>query len=354
VDFLVAAFGGEPAPQVTVVLEGESRDAAIQLSTRWRRPVARPLILEDGLSGVARLVDQSDAEHVVLASASCVFLAEPAALRERIGETGDQVAKLSVARTPVEVYFSRREHLCRLLAAAAERDSGRSGLRQALFQGVLHESIDFIVEVPGEILFQNDLMEYYANNIWVVANCESPRLHGALSRLPELAQKIPESHVSEKGFIRNAWLSCGVEVEGSVEDSILFPNVVVRRNAAISRSVILNGNRVGTGTEITSALVLPFVSEAPRPSPNIGDNCSIGARGSSMKNADFPEQIRNGVSVVGVNADIPNGFKAEAATYIAPGVPPSALRKLKLLKRGCSVLREPAARGGGNGSGSLR
>jgi len=350
----VAAFGGEPAPEITVVLEGESRDAAIQISSRWKRPVARPLMLEDGLAGVARLVDQSDAEHVVLCSASSVFLAEPAALRERIAETGDQVAKLSVARTPIEIYFSRREHMGRVLAAAAERDSGRAGLRPSLFQGVLHESIDLLVEVPGEILFQNDLMEYYANNIWVVANCESPRLHRALSRLPELAQKIPESHVSEKGFIRNAWLSSGVEVDGSVEDSILFPNVVVRRNAAISRAVILNGNRIGSGTEIASALVLPFTSEAPRPSPNIGDNCSIGARGSSMKNADFPAQIRDGVSVIGVNSDIPNGFKAEAATYIAPGVPLSALRKLRLLKKGCSVLREPAAGRGGNGSGNLR
>jgi len=354
VDFLVAAFGGQPAPEVTIVLEGKSRDAAVQLSSRWKRPVARPLILEDGLAGVVRLLGQSDAEHVVLGSASCVFLAEPAALRERIQETGDQVAKLSVARTPVEVYFCRRERLCALLAAAAERDTGRMGLRQALFQGVLHEAIDLIVEVPGEILFQNDLMEYYASNIWVVANCESPRLHGALSRLPELAQKVPESHVAEKGFVRNAWLSSGVEVEGSVEDSILFPNVVVRRNASISRAVILNGNRIGTGTEIASALILPFTSEVPRPSPNIGDNCSIGARSSTMKNADFPAQIRNGVSVVGVNADIPNGFKAEAATYIAPGVPPSALRKLKMLKKGCSVLRDPPARGGGNGSGDLR
>jgi hypothetical protein len=356
VDFLVAAFAVDPLPEMTIVLEGDSRDAAIALSSRWKKQVARAQILDDGLAGVARAASQSESDHIVLGSASCVFLAEPQALKERIEEAGDQVVKLSVARTPVEVYFSRKEHLCRLLAAAAEHDTGRSSLRSVLFDRLLHDSIDVIVDVPGEILFQNDLMEYYTNNIWIVANCESPRLHHALSRLPELAGKTSESHVAERGFIRNAWLSSGVEVEGSVEDSILFPNVVIRRNASVSRAVILNGNRIGSGTEIQSALILPFTAEIPRPSPNIGDNCSIGARTSTMKNSDFPAQIRNGISVIGTNADIPNGFKAEAATYVAPGVPAAVLKKLKLLKKGASVLRErplPSA-GGGNGSGALR
>jgi hypothetical protein len=263
--------------------------------------------------------------------------------------------KLSVGRTPVEVYISRRAHLARLLSSAAEHDTGTRGLRAALFDSVLHGAIDLLVDVPGEILFQNDLMEYYTNNIWVVANCESERFHGALSRLPDLADKGAESRVGERGTIRNSWLACGVEVDGTVEDSILFPNVHVRRNALVSRAVVLNGNRIGSGTEIQSALVLPFTAEVPRPLPNIGDNCSIGARTSSMKNSTYPAHIRDGLAVIGMNADIPNGFKAEAATYIAPGVPAHVLRRIKVLHRGACAMgnrgADPGA--GGNGSGEL-
>jgi hypothetical protein len=264
------------------------------------------------------------------------------------------VVKLSVGRTPVEVFISSREHAAGLLQGAAERDTGRKGLRESLFDGVLHNSIELILDVPGEILFQNDLMEYYTNNIWVVANCESERFHSALSRLPELADKGVESHVAERGSIRNSWLAAGVEVEGTVEDSILFPNVLVRRNALVSRSVVLNGNRIGAGTEIQSALILPFTAEIARPTPNIGDNCAIGVRSSTSKNTDFPTQIHDGITVVGMNADIPNGFKAEGATYIAPGVPASVLRRIKILRRGSSALKErPVTPGGGNGSGSM-
>jgi hypothetical protein len=337
---------------VTLVLPDAARDTALALSSRWKKPVARVLVLEDGLAGIARLLESTDAENVVLASTSCVFLVDPSLLQEQIRETGDQVVKLSVSGTPVEVFLSRRAGMLRLITHAAEHDTGRSGLREALFDGILHGAIELFVDVPGEILFQNDLMEYYTNNIWVVANCESVRLHAALSRLPELADKGAESHIAERGSIRDAWLASGVEVEGTVEDSILFPNVVVRRNALVSRAVVLNGNRIGSGTEIHGALILPFRLEVPRPTPNIGDHCAIGARTSTMKNSDFPGQIRNGIAVVGMNSDIPNGFKAEAATYIAPGVPASVLKKLKVLRKGSSVLREPlTVPGSGNGSG---
>lgn len=340
---------------MTLVLEDAARDTALALSARWKKPVARVHALEGGLAGIVRFVESARADHVVLASTSCVFLVDPAHLRERIQETTDHVVKLSVGRTPVEVYISRPAHLARLLASAAEHDTGRKGLREALFDGVLHDAIDLLVDVPGEILFQNDLMEYYTNNIWVVANCVSERFHAALWRLPDLADKGTESHVAERGTIRNSWLASGVEVEGTVEDSILFPNVLVRRNALVSRAVVLNGNRIGSGTEIQTALILPFTAEVPRPLPNIGDNCAIGTRTSTMKNSTYPTHIRNGLAVIGMNADIPNGFKAEAATYIAPGVPATVLRRMKVLHKGGSVMgnRGASSSDGGNGSGEL-
>ncbi len=350
---MVATFSAGPQTEISLLLDEQGRQAASALTSRWKKPVARVQILDNGLASVARMVAQSEAERVVIGSMSSLFVADPVVLAERIASAEDQVVKISVSRTPVEVYACRRDQLSRLLAAAVERSSGSKSLREALFDGLLHDALELIVDVPGEILFQNDLMEYYANNIWLVANCESPRLHSTLTRLPAPADKGAESHVAERGSIRNSWLASGVEVEGSVEDSILFPNVVVRRNAVISRAVVLNGNRIGSGTEIQSALILPFLAEVPRPAPNIGENCAIGARTSTMKNSDFPTQIRNGIAVIGTNADIPNGFKAEAATYIAPGVPSGVLRKLKVLKKGTSILRERPSGPGGDGSGEL-
>ncbi|MGA2977385.1 MAG: hypothetical protein ABSF77_18925 [Spirochaetia bacterium] len=349
---MMANFGSSTGVPATIVLEESARDASLPLSTRWKKPTARVHVLENGLAELAGMVESSSAARVVLASLSCVCVVDSGALFALVAGCGDQVVKVSLARTPIEMYCGPRDRLARLIASAAERDTARAGLRKALFEGALHSAIDVIEDVPGELLFQNDLMEYYANNIWVVANCQSERFHSTLSRLPELALKGAESHIGEKGSISNSWLAAGVEVEGVVEDSILFPGVMVRRNSLISRAVVLNGNRIGSDTEIHNALILPFTDEVPRPTPNIGDRCAIGARTSSMKNADFPAQIRNGMTVIGMNVDLPNGFRAEPASYVAPGVGASFLRRIKVARKGTSVRNGQIISGTGRASGS--
>ena len=207
---------------------------------------------------------------------------------------------------------------------------------------MLFSAIDLIQDIPGELLFQNDLMEYQRANLWAIANCEGARYNRILSRLPPRAEPSRESRVAEKASVRDSILAPGVEVEGTVEGSVLFPDVVVQRGAVVSNSVILSGNRIGSGAVLQNALVLPYLTEAPRTGPNIGDRVQIGAKSSTARNVDFPSQVRDGLALVGMNADIPNGFKAEAATVVGAGVPPAALRRLKLLRRGTSILEGEA------------
>jgi hypothetical protein len=323
---------------ITIVLDESSRAASPALSARWKKPVARVHFLEDGLAELARLISASPCERIILAALSSIFVIEPAQLIALAAGAGHQVVKISVGRTPLELYCTGREHVARLHSSAAQRAQGKKPLRESLFEAALHAAIDLIEDLPGEVLFLNDLMQYYSANMWVIENCRSERYQRIVGRLPELADRGAESHIAERGIIRDSWIASGVEVEGTVEDSIIFPNVLIRRNAVVSRSVILTGNRIGAGAEIRGALILPFLAEVSRTSPNIGDNCAIGAKTSTMKNADFPGQIRDGMTLVGTNADIPNGFHAEAACCIAGGVPAATLRKLKVLRRGTSVL----------------
>ncbi len=345
---MLANFGPSPDVDMTIVLDESARAVSLALSNRWKKQMARVHLLEGGLDELLRLVDASGADQIVLASLSSVCIIEPAALLAAVAGAASQLVKISVGRTPIEMYCAERAHLCALLRAAAARAPGKRKVRECLFEQALHDGIDLIEDLPGELLFQNDLMEYYTNNLWVISHCGDARIQGVLSRLPALADKGAESHVTEKGSIRNSWLASGVEIDGAVEDSIIFPNVIIRRNALISRSVVLNGNRIGTGAEIHNALILPFTAEVSRAAPNIGENCAIGARTSSMKNSDFPGQIRDGISVIGTNVDLPNGFRVEAAAYVAPGLPASALRRAKILRRGSSALVDRAATGPGD------
>jgi tetrahydrodipicolinate N-succinyltransferase len=70
---------------------------------------------------------------------------------------------------------------------------------------------------------------------------------------------------------------------------------------------------------------------------NIGEKCWIGARSSTARNAAFPDQIREGITVIGMNAELPAGLRVEAGAYIASGVSPETLKKQKIVRRGASI-----------------
>ena len=336
VDFAVGNFTSSRDTSVTIVLDEANRGLALALASRYRRPLIPVPVLEAGLAELAARVAAEESEFIVLASLSSVCVFDPRALLDLLPSGGD-IVKLAIQKTPVEMYVARRDALARLFAAHAVRARRGGRVRDYLFNDILFSAIDLIEDLPGELLFQNDLMEFYRRNIWAIANCEGESFNRILSRLPPLAEPSKESRVSEKGSLKDSILASGVEVEGSVEGSILFPGVLVRRGAFVSNSVVLNGNRIGAGSAVHNALLLPYVTDAPRTGPNIGDNCLVGAKSSAAKNSDFPSQIRDGIALVGMNVDLPNGFKAEAATYIGPGVSPAALRKLKVLRRGASL-----------------
>jgi len=339
---------GPRETEITIVLEESQRSTPVAFSARWKRPTARVVAFSDPLAELVPLVASSAAQGAIFASLSSVCVLDTPALLALAAGAEGRIIKLSVERTPIEMYASSRETMLKLLRSLLDRRTDRRPLRECLFTDGLLPSIDLIEEVPGAVLFQNDLMQFYRQNLWLLDNCASERFLKIIARLPELSDRGVESRIAEKGYARNSWLGSGVEVEGQVESSILFPNVHIKKNTLVSHSIVMNGNRIGSGGEIHTTLVLPFSAELPRAAPNIGDNCSIGSKSSVMKNSDFPEQIRDGLTVVGMDAEIPAGLRIEPGACIGPGVPASLLRKMKLVKKGSSVFKphsdEPEAR----------
>ena len=233
--------------ELTIILEESHRTIPLTLSSRWKKPVARVIALEDPLAELLPLVESSRSDTVILASLSSVCVLDTAELLDTAAKAAGKVIKISVSRTPIEMYAAGRQTVASLLRSALDRRTDRKPLRESLFAAALLPSIDLLEDVPGEVLFQNDLMEYFHNNLWVIGNCATDGYRKTLSRLPEPSEKSIESHITEKGCVRNSWLASGVEVEGEIEESIVFPNVHIGKNTKISRSIVMNGNRIGAG-----------------------------------------------------------------------------------------------------------
>ena len=61
-------------------------------------------------------------------------------------------------------------------------------------------------------------------------------------------------------------------------------------------------------------------------SPNIGDKAVVGEEEMSGANSEYPEFLRDGITLVGRNVEIPRKFRISGNCYIASDVDRSVLR----------------------------
>jgi glucose-1-phosphate adenylyltransferase len=137
--------------------------------------------------------------------------------------------------------------------------------------------------------------------------------------------------------VKNSLISTGARVEGYVEGSFIFPGVVVHKGASVVNSVVMNGNRIGAKAQLYKTLVLPYVGDLG--SSNIGESAVIGMREAGARNFDFPKQIWEGVTVIGINAEVPKGLKIGSGCLIGSRVGSGQLRSVKEVPRSSTVLR---------------
>ena len=74
-------------------------------------------------------------------------------------------------------------------------------------------------------------------------------------------------------------------------------------------------------------------------------SCDIGGGTSNVSNSRFPEQIHDGITVLGPGVELPRGITVDQGCYLSASYPAASLRKLRKLARGSSYLSEKVADG---------
>lgn len=106
---------------------------------------------------------------------------------------------------------------------------------------------------------------------------------------------MPPQHIGERAKISNSLTTEGCDIEGIVENSILFSGVTVEKGAYIKDSVIMSGVHIGAGSTVNYSII--------DENTKLGTNCVVG-RTKTMSDA---------ITVVGCsleledNANIPGG-----------------------------------------------
>ena len=320
-----------------LVLEGPHRAAHGSALSRWKKAALEVVLLSNGIESFIETLEGIESKVVILSALSYVASFDGAELCRLAARRGRRLDKIAAGGVPLELYSADRGHLVELLRAAVSRYLGHGSFGAALFERILHTSFDELVEIPGDFFLQNDLMELYGANMALLGLRRNAAARLLYDRLARFAPERPTSVVGEKAYVKNSHLGSGVDIQGHVENSVIFSRVGVKAKTKIIDSVIMNDNQIGGRSTIAGAMLFPYSREAMKGSSNIEDAVSIGSASSTARNRDFPDQIRDGLTVIGMNAEIPRGAVIEPGCYVGGGVSAHDIKRLKTLKRGSSV-----------------
>ncbi len=337
-DFALANLAHLSAGGYHLIAEGRFRALLGVVTARAEAESARLHLLEGSLAPLLDLLEQDGAETVVLSSLATLCLLDREALRGVVAGAGASIVKISLSSVPVDLYVGGRKRLIRSLRERLERPLAEGAPARLLFEEVLHSSFESLEEIPGTILFQGSLMQLFRQNLRLAEEAGTPELAGLLAALREVPVSARETVVSQEGRVKDSFLSAGARIEGTVEGSVIFADVVVRRGAVVTGSVIMSGNRIGTDAQVSGTLALPYAADSAKGTSNIGEGAAIGLRRSVAMNQRFPRQIRDGLTVLGMNCEIPGGYRIGPACLVGAEVPFQRLRDLKEMRKGQAVL----------------
>ena len=337
-DFALANFAALPSSGLSVVADLRQRSLEALASSRWESGLFQLQFLDEGLKQFIQLLKASPADRVLLASLSFLGDIDSEALLALCLNLTENLVKIAVGRVPVDIYLAKRKYLIRILESFLHRGGVQKQFTRALFAEVLHHSFELIQEAPGLILFQNSLRQFYQEHLKLAGGGNGSERARLISRLKGIRLPEKETFIEGSAFIKNSFIASGARVAGYVEGSVIFSDVTVAPGARVVDSVVMNGNRIGARALIYNSLIFPYTADHSRGANNIGEAAAIGSKRSSAVNDLYPEQIRDGLTVLGTNAEIPGGATVEAGCLVGPDVPSQRLRALKQIKKGSSVL----------------
>ena len=127
------------------------------------------------------------------------------------------------------------------------------------------------------------------------------------------------SQIGSSASISNSFISEGCIINGRIENSILFPGVIVAEKSIIRDSILLPFVAIDKSCYIENSIIDEFsIYDESSVLFNVSEKCRIGSDQANLKNRDFPKALSKGISLIGRNTILPGGISIGGACYIAP------------------------------------
>lgn len=189
----------------------------------------------------------------------------------------------------------------------------------------IHTDLDFGKHVIPEMIQTGRVFAYPFEGYWVdVGTIESywETNLAFLAPTPPLnlydpnwiihtkSPERPPVKVGLQGQIHTSMVANGSNIRGQVEHSVLSPGVYVSEGAVVRDSVVMTDTWIGPGAILDKVIVDKQVV--------IGARVHLGFGDDNAPNAQEPDKLNTGVTVVGKGAHIPPGVRIGRNVVIAP------------------------------------
>lgn len=334
IDFSLCNYSSIPSSDRYLFLQENRKIVSSFLTIKWKNEVIQILYINEFIEDFIRFLEQIPQKVILLSNISHIALYSYADIQKIIDAGVEEIIKISINGSPIDLYITDKDILLGYLRDYKSKSIKRTDIYEVLFEDILLTSFDSITEIPGELLFNNTLTQLYHNNLLLNEKINTRSCPSTFAALSLLGFPDKESYISGSGHVINSFIGSGSVISGYVENSIIFSDVVIEKNAKIYNSVIMNKNQVGKNAVIQNAVIFPYVNEVVKGVSNIGEKCYIGGKSTSLQNTDFPELVSDGITVIGSNSEVPKAFRIEGACLVGSDILKKDFKKMEKLKKG--------------------
>lgn len=339
-------FGTLPFDLHFFLLEPYQESVLSALSFWQREQRTSLLTLSSNPDGFLSWLKQSEYDKLVLMRST--FAAEFAleSLRAVISLRSTDPCGLSIKKRSADFFICGAKRLAALLDSHSSQaqtggraeDSLAHEWITTLFKKLKKETAGNVRDLGGRMILQNSPMDLFREHIRFVTEKSSPGFPNSLLNLAARKPLTDEAVITETGEVSHSFVAAGSTIAGTVRNSVIFRNVTVESGAIISDSVIMSGQRIGKNADISNTLILPCTKSRNQNNATIGADAKIGGKKSESKNRTFPALIQDGLTVIGMNTEVPQTLRIEPASFLAANLPKTRLMRYNKIERGTSIV----------------
>lgn len=143
----------------------------------------------------------------------------------------------------METYILKRDLLVEIITDAYERGQ-RAFLKQAVFDYMDNLKVN-VYQYDGPSHFINSISNYYQASMDMLDRTAFNTLFEGFGRIYTKIKDEPSSLYSPTSCVTNSIVANGCMIEGTVENSILFRGVHIKRGAIVRNSIVMQESTIG-------------------------------------------------------------------------------------------------------------